>query len=212
VRRRPFRPPSWFPGLLLKILCDPRGRKWSRRPGSHEGTDASGPPEVGFHSIGKFWNLNDTAFMKSTLSSLVLRKLACGLAVLPLLPLLLLAGCDQRKARIDAERDAVVEGDGTGPDIWRASVRVFDAAVAKAYGGKRKIAWLEVSPARRPSRTTGCPTRRSRRSASTSSDQGPADHAGRRRHPLAQRRAAPGTRPLRLPAPGALLQGRALAR
>src|SRR3954469_8791958 len=37
-----------------------------------------------------------------------------------------------------------IEGDGTGPDIWRASVRVFDAAVAKAYGGKRKIEWLEV--------------------------------------------------------------------
>ena len=37
-----------------------------------------------------------------------------------------------------------IEGDGTGPDIWRASVRVFDAAVAKAYGGKRKIAWMEV--------------------------------------------------------------------
>ena len=37
-----------------------------------------------------------------------------------------------------------IEGDGTGPDIWRASVRVLDAAVAKAYGGKRKIAWFEV--------------------------------------------------------------------
>jgi isocitrate dehydrogenase len=37
-----------------------------------------------------------------------------------------------------------IEGDGTGPDIWRASVRVFDAAVQKAYGGKKKIAWLEV--------------------------------------------------------------------
>src|SRR5499426_3031196 len=37
-----------------------------------------------------------------------------------------------------------IEGDGTGPDIWRASVRVFDAAVQKAYGGKRKIAWKEV--------------------------------------------------------------------
>ena len=37
-----------------------------------------------------------------------------------------------------------IEGDGTGPDIWRASVRVFDAAVQKAYGGKRKIAWHEV--------------------------------------------------------------------
>ncbi|MCX7887166.1 MAG: NADP-dependent isocitrate dehydrogenase [Verrucomicrobiae bacterium] len=37
-----------------------------------------------------------------------------------------------------------VRGDGTGPDIWAASVRVFDAAVAKAYGGRRKIEWLEV--------------------------------------------------------------------
>ena len=37
-----------------------------------------------------------------------------------------------------------IEGDGTGPDIWRASVRVFDAAVAKAYGGQRRIHWKEV--------------------------------------------------------------------
>ncbi len=37
-----------------------------------------------------------------------------------------------------------IEGDGTGRDIWRASVRVLDAAVAKAYQGKRKIAWTEV--------------------------------------------------------------------
>ncbi len=37
-----------------------------------------------------------------------------------------------------------IEGDGTGPDIWRASVKVFDAAVEKAYGGARKIAWQEV--------------------------------------------------------------------
>ncbi len=37
-----------------------------------------------------------------------------------------------------------IEGDGTGRDIWRASVRVFDAAVQKAYGGKRRIHWMEV--------------------------------------------------------------------
>ena len=37
-----------------------------------------------------------------------------------------------------------IRGDGTGPDIWASSVRVFDAAVAKAYGGKRKISWFEV--------------------------------------------------------------------
>jgi len=37
-----------------------------------------------------------------------------------------------------------IEGDGTGPDIWRASVRVLDAAVAKAYAGRKRIAWMEV--------------------------------------------------------------------
>lgn len=37
-----------------------------------------------------------------------------------------------------------IEGDGTGPDIWRASVRVLDAAVEKAYKGKKKITWMEV--------------------------------------------------------------------
>src|SRR6185436_1476364 len=37
-----------------------------------------------------------------------------------------------------------IEGDGTGRDIWRASVHVFDEAVKKVYGGKRQIAWMEV--------------------------------------------------------------------
>jgi isocitrate dehydrogenase len=37
-----------------------------------------------------------------------------------------------------------IEGDGIGPDIWKASVKVFDAAVTKAYGGKRKIEWMKV--------------------------------------------------------------------
>ena len=37
-----------------------------------------------------------------------------------------------------------IEGDGIGPDIWKASVRVFDAAIKKAYGGKKKIEWMEV--------------------------------------------------------------------
>ena len=37
-----------------------------------------------------------------------------------------------------------IRGDGTGPDIWASSVRVLDAAVAKAYGGVKKIAWMEV--------------------------------------------------------------------
>ena len=54
-----------------------------------------------------------------------------------------------------------IEGDGTGPDIWRASVRVFDAAVQKAYGGGARSAGWKSSPARRPTRPTtpGCRTR-----------------------------------------------------
>jgi len=48
-----------------------------------------------------------------------------------------------------------IEGDGTGPDIWRASVRVLDAAVEKAYGGKKKIAWMEVLAGEKAFNATG---------------------------------------------------------
>ncbi len=48
-----------------------------------------------------------------------------------------------------------IEGDGTGPDIWAASVRVLDAAVGKAYGGKRKIAWHEVLAGEKAHEKTG---------------------------------------------------------
>jgi isocitrate dehydrogenase len=48
-----------------------------------------------------------------------------------------------------------IEGDGTGPDIWAASVRVFDAAVSKAFGGKRKIAWVEVLAGEKAYKQTG---------------------------------------------------------
>ena len=48
-----------------------------------------------------------------------------------------------------------IEGDGTGRDIWRASVRVFDAAVEKAYGGKKKIAWMEVLAGEKAFNQTG---------------------------------------------------------
>ncbi len=48
-----------------------------------------------------------------------------------------------------------IEGDGTGPDIWNASVRVFDAVVAKTYGGKRKIHWLEVLAGEKAFNETG---------------------------------------------------------
>jgi isocitrate dehydrogenase len=48
-----------------------------------------------------------------------------------------------------------IEGDGTGPDIWRASVRVFDAAVEKTYGGRRKIQWMEVLAGEKAFKATG---------------------------------------------------------
>ena len=48
-----------------------------------------------------------------------------------------------------------IEGDGTGPDIWRASVRVLDAAVAKAYAGKRQIQWHEVLAGEKSFKKTG---------------------------------------------------------
>ncbi|MDX9940479.1 MAG: isocitrate/isopropylmalate family dehydrogenase, partial [Sphaerochaetaceae bacterium] len=48
-----------------------------------------------------------------------------------------------------------IEGDGIGPDIWAASVRVFDAAVKKAYGDARKIAWKEVLAGEKAFKRTG---------------------------------------------------------
>src|SRR3990172_3754519 len=48
-----------------------------------------------------------------------------------------------------------IEGDGTGPDIWRASRRVFDAAVEKVSGGKRRVAWLEVLAGEKAHQATG---------------------------------------------------------
>src|SRR3972149_8306297 len=54
---------------------------------------------------------------------------------------------DQKKNELQIPDNPVIpfiEGDGTGPDIWRASRRVFDAAVKKAYNGNKKIVWFEV--------------------------------------------------------------------
>ena len=48
-----------------------------------------------------------------------------------------------------------IEGDGIGPDIWKASVRVFDAAVEKAYNGKKKIFWKEVLAGEKAFNQTG---------------------------------------------------------
>ena len=103
-----------------------------------------------------------------------------------------------------------IEGDGTGPDIWRASVRVFDAAVERAYGGRRHVEWIEVLAGEKaftktgnwlPEETLDAFRRALRR------HQGTADDAGWWRHSLTQRRAAPGARPLRLSSARSLLQG-----
>ena len=48
-----------------------------------------------------------------------------------------------------------IEGDGTGPDIWRASVRIFDAAIEKAFAGTRRIEWMEVLAGEKAYKTTG---------------------------------------------------------
>ena len=48
-----------------------------------------------------------------------------------------------------------IEGDGTGPDIWNAAVRVFDAAVEAAYNGKKKIIWKELLAGEKSFNTTG---------------------------------------------------------
>jgi isocitrate dehydrogenase len=55
----------------------------------------------------------------------------------------------------DAPIIPFIEGDGTGPDIWAAAVRVIDAAVQRAYGGRRRIAWKEVLAGEKAHRTTG---------------------------------------------------------
>ncbi|MBW2713619.1 MAG: NADP-dependent isocitrate dehydrogenase [Deltaproteobacteria bacterium] len=71
---------------------------------------------------------------------------------------------DGQKITMDAEGNLIVpnnpiiafiEGDGTGVDIWAASVRVLDAAVEKAYGGDRKIAWMEVLAGEKAKNETG---------------------------------------------------------
>jgi hypothetical protein len=108
-----------------------------------------------------------------------------------------------------------IEGDGIGVDITPVMKKVVDAAVAKAYGGKRKITWMEVYAGEKATRMYGpdvwlpAETRWLRCKEYVGVHQGPDDDPGRWWHPLTERRAAPGTRPLPVRAPGTLLQGRA---
>lgn len=63
-----------------------------------------------------------------------------------------------KKGKLKVPNDPIIpfiEGDGTGPDIWAASVRVLDAAVEKAYKGKKKIVWREVLAGEKAFNKTG---------------------------------------------------------
>src|SRR5579883_1138785 len=64
-------------------------------------------------------------------------------------------GADGRLEVPDHPVIPFIEGDGTGPDIWRTSQAVFDAAVKKAYGGKKKITWFEVLAGEKSFNKTG---------------------------------------------------------
>ena len=122
-----------------------------------------------------------------------------------------------RDGRLEVPSQPVIpfiEGDGTGPDIWRASQHVFDAAVRRAYGGKRQHR-LARGPRRRegqePAQQLAARRDPGGHRPAPRGHQGPAHHAGRRRLPLAQRGAPPEARSLRLRPSGALVRGRALA-
>ncbi|MGH7441296.1 MAG: isocitrate/isopropylmalate family dehydrogenase, partial [bacterium] len=68
------------------------------------------------------------------------------------------AGITVRDAKLQVPENPIlpyIEGDGTGPDIWAASARIFDAAVAKAYGGKRRVRWMEVLAGEKAFKATG---------------------------------------------------------
>ena len=104
-----------------------------------------------------------------------------------------------------------IEGDGTGVDIWPAAQLVMDAAAAK-FG--KKIEWKEVLAGQKAfDADRQLAARRDRRDVPglPHRHQGPAHHADRWRDPHPQRRAAPDPRPLRVPAPGALVHRRAVA-
>ena len=95
-------------------------------------------------------------------------------------------------------------------------IKVVDAAVAKAYGGKKKIHWMEVYAGEKSTRVYGADVWLPPETLEAVRDyvvsiKGPLTTPVGRRHPLAQRRPAPGARPLRLLAADPVLQGRSLA-
>jgi isocitrate/isopropylmalate dehydrogenase len=87
-----------------------------------------------------------------------------------------------------------IEGDGTGVDITPVMRKVVDAAVAAAYGGKRRISWMEMFAGEKSCRIERLAARGNAAGVAgfRGVDQGAADHAGWRRDPVDQRCVAPG--------------------
>ena len=103
---------------------------------------------------------------------------------------------------------AFIEGDGIGVDITPASMLVWDAAVEKAYGGQRKIAWMEIYSGEKAAELYDGnympeETFEAMREYLVGI-KGSADNANRRRLPQPERDPAPGARPVCLRAPGTL--------
>ena len=109
-----------------------------------------------------------------------------------------------------------IEGDGTGVDITPVMIKVVDAAVAKCYGERRKIHWMEVYAGEKSTRVYGADVCLPEETLAALKEYVVSikgtDPAGGRGHPFAQRGAAPGAGFVRLPAAGAVFQGRSLAR
>jgi hypothetical protein len=100
-----------------------------------------------------------------------------------------------------------IEGDGTGRDIWKASQRVFDAAVKKAYGDQKAVAWFEVFAGEKAKNEfdNWLPEDTLAALKEFGRHQRTADHTRRRRHPQPERELETDLRPVLLCQTGALL-------
>jgi hypothetical protein len=165
--------------IVVTDLTDPKKGRWSVGLGAY----VSG-------IVGLFFMLGAILMLKK----LPVRNKQLALLKSPNSPILQSSSIDECKNYVPAHQGAqggqkitvnadfslnvpdqpiipYIEGDGTGLDITPVMIKVVDAAVAKAYGGKKKIHWMESTPARsRPrstARTCGCPKKRCRCCAST---------------------------------------------
>ena len=126
-------------------------------------------------------------------------------------------GADGKLAVPDQPVVLFVEGDGVGPEAWAAARQVLDAAVAKTYGGQRRIQWFEVYAGEKCNAIYGPDTWLPEDTLAAFREyrvgiKGPLTTPVGGGRALHQRGPAPAAGSLRLPAPGAVVPGRALAR